>query len=86
MKIEITQEHIDKGEARKARFCPIALALQQVTGKRCAALERHIIINTTATRQVLTMPQEAKLFISRFDSCDPDERKLATPFSFELPL
>ena len=34
MKITVTQDHIDKGQMSNASVCPIALALNEATGKK----------------------------------------------------
>ena len=75
MRIEVTQEHIDKGRRHCLRLCPIALALREATGRvwsvsfDCLRPHRGRFYSANLTRS----------FMLRFDAGKPCE-----PFSFDL--
>ena len=82
MRIEVTQDLIDKGEAKDCSSCPVALAILVATGAQ--AVEVYATGGFLATRRRGTefvMPVEARQFIVDFDA-----GKRVAPFSFDLDL
>ncbi len=81
MRVEVTQEDIDRGQRRSEAWCPIARALDRtgpgywfVTGD---GAEYHdglgVILGWYA------LPREARVFVSRFD-----HGRAVKPFSFNF--
>lgn len=76
MKIEVTQEDIQKGECDSGFYCPIALAMNRVLGDSNSHVGKWVV-----TRGITSMllPSEAITFIQAFDAKQPVE-----PFTFEM--
>jgi hypothetical protein len=84
MIINVTQEHIDKGEAGRCSKCPIALAIQEQTkyvGARVDRIKFYKSEIDLLLRLGKELPVEAVEFILWFDSRMLHRIK---PFSFEL--
>ena len=82
LKVNVTQEHIDKGERYSTSACPIARALKDVLpADSCAVNVRAAVAvwfqNSGYYRAWL--PHSAQDFVVEFDSGQDVE-----PFSFEL--
>lgn len=75
MRIEVTQEDIDKGTPRNCADCPVAIAASRALGER---VEVGRTFMSTANRSYW-IPREVRNFITSFDS-----RDTVQPFSFEL--
>lgn len=79
----ITSDHIGAGVMQDATSCPIALAIQEVSPEfsdirvepQTIYFEFEGLIYEAAT------PNDAQLFMERFDACWPVE-----PFKFDLEL
>lgn len=71
MKIEVTQEHIDKGTPCTASDCPVALAI----GHNCRVYIHSVTINGLK----YSIPENVTDFIDRFDAGHSVQ-----PFTFEL--
>ncbi len=81
MKIEVTQEDIDRGVIESCISCPIALAVARaakastyVDGKLVSFLKGEVV-STSA------LPVEARIFVHEFDAGHAD---ILSPFSFEI--
>lgn len=86
MKLDITQEHIDKGIRGSFESCPIALAAKkECPGKRIhinsATIRAYDITddNDRETGLIYWLPVAARDFIQAFDGREP-----VKPFSFEI--
>ncbi len=85
MRIDVTQEHIERGRHHCSWGCPIALALTEQAGLHAAR-----VTGWTATFwsmklhcvQIVSLPIEARNFVLMFDA----RRKSVAPFSFELDI
>lgn len=77
MKIQVTQEDIDKGERGKACRCPVALAVKRET-KTLAIVDRDCIYCELGYKRFAN-PLNVTKFIDDFDKALPVE-----PFEFEL--
>ena len=78
MTIHVTQLHIDTGVPDARCECPVALAIQDATG-RC--LEVHSDSVEYDLEKSVRLPERAINFIKMFDDWEPVE-----PFSFELEI
>jgi hypothetical protein len=78
MKIEVTADDIAEGVPEDGIGCPIACALNRLTGDRYEVDYEEV---TTPDGRVIDLPPEARAFIRRFDRGDE-----VAPFTFELPL
>jgi hypothetical protein len=80
MKIEVTAEDIEAGEAADCYRCPIALA-----GTRAGLCAPRVLANSVwfggIKRRVAYLPKEATEFVEAFDRGESP-----TPFSFELDV
>ena len=92
MKIAVKQKHIDKGETRSARCCPIALAVNERLHKKhyCYVNRFNIIIYDRNEDQRLSMRHDSfyadymhpvRKFIRDFDNGNEVE-----PFEFDLNM
>lgn len=77
MKIQVTQEDIDKGEKNLCHKCAIALAATRAFGKPMKAMRWRI--EDPATGKSFTTPKEVGTFMFRYDDGLP-----VKPFEFEL--
>lgn len=88
MKISVTQEHIDAGERGECGRCPVALAFGDA-GFNVSVCPAYVeFYKADSNRHGGTficrrpLPQEAGLFIYRFDKDGPGA---VAPFEFEMP-
>lgn len=84
MRIDVTQEDIDRGTPDNCLYCPVARALNRVLPNEVFAVRKAEIIRALdedGETQVIAPPQEVIDFVAAFDSCEP-----VAPFSFELDL
>lgn len=81
MKIQVTQEHINKGITGSACFCPIALAANAGEIGRKFGPVRVMPSSIMVDTELLELPAVAKLFIIDFDHGHPVE-----PFEFDLEI
>lgn len=82
MKIQVTQDHIDQGEAKVCNKCPVALALQALPFVIEAAAfpyELYILIIDSSKDDCIFAPPEVTEFIRDFDNGLKPK-----PFEFEL--
>lgn len=78
MKFTVTQDHIDRGQPKIAKSCPITLAVQeQNPWKTPNVSTRHNFLQIGI--DCYELPNEAKDFIRRFDG-----GYTVKPFSFHL--
>lgn len=76
MKIEVTQEHIDRGIRGSTSDCPIALACPS---EMMPLVGRWIVLTIAGKRRVYDLSDDAAYFAYRFDVGLAVE-----PFSFEI--
>ena len=79
IRVQVTQEDIDQGEADNCFDCPVALALKRVTGAVIEVNNSFAIVDGVAIR----LPPTVEIWIANFDYNGPDAVK---PFSFSLEL
>lgn len=80
IRVEITQEDIDKGTPRQALHCPLARALSRIYDWVSVGAEAHVYPkgtryqdrSTITTMITLSLRQSARRFIKAYDS----ERKV----------
>lgn len=75
VKVQVTQEHIDKGSRYNTNSCPVALALNDIFGSGCAVYQ---FIHTPGNLPFIT-PQSVFQTILKFD-----KNVEMTPFDFEI--
>ena len=82
MKIKVLQHHIDEGEKRNGRKCPIALAIHEQTGRQVfVGMTIDLLTTDPDIREGwCPVPAEAADFIDHFDTNRP-----AQAFEFEMP-
>lgn len=78
MKIEVTQQDIDRGDCGNPFNCPIALAIKRVTGEddRVYVFHEYVI---NLNRGYYKIPKAAQEFVKSFDN-----HEAVKPFSFKL--
>ncbi len=83
MKIEVKQEHIDKGIRYKCDACPVALAIKEQINPHGLIVRNNIIIKLKSTSKIMVLfiPKKAQTFIMSFDAL----RKVE-PFVFDLAI
>ena len=82
MRIEVTQDLIDKGERHGCTDCPVALAIMLATGDEHVEVFAGTGITRTGKREThFTLPVEARQWIVDFDAGEP-----MAPFAFEMEL
>ena len=81
MKIEVTQNDIDKGIQGECQLCPIARAIKRSSNfKRVYVNTKYIeVLHYVTGVKTYELPKKAKTFVKRFDRQEP-----VKPFSFEL--
>ena len=85
--VDVTQEHIDKGEANSPCDCPIALALRDA-GIVSPSVYDKIGLGTTNADLTSAMADdwiECPSIVSKFVS-DFDEYRYVEPFTFQLEV
>lgn len=75
VKVQVTQEHIDKGSRYNTNSCPVALALNAVFGTGCCAFQFIHIPGHT----MIQTPSDVFRRIQKFD-----KDTTMTPFDFEI--
>ena len=78
-KIQVTQEHINKGKRMKACECPVALAIRDKT--KWIPDVSSLIVTFPGTLDTEWLPAKAAEFVNAFDSGNP-----VKPFEFEMKL
>lgn len=81
MKIEVTQEDIERGTRGHCALCPVARAVKRAMRTEDVWADGVAIVLTRHgdNRLFLDTPDEAICFMEEFDAGEPVE-----PFSFEL--
>lgn len=89
--IRVTRRHIEDGERKACRRCPVALAVQETLGVDCEAtldglllIDRRDACGSLRKKTIIALrtPVIAREFMNRFDYCR--SRKWLRPFSFTL--
>lgn len=82
MKVEVKQEHIDKGTRCDSFKCAVALAIEEASGGEAKAAVGYGTINITIGDEygIWKTPPEVYSFMETFDRGSG-----AQPFAFELP-
>lgn len=80
MKIEVTQEHIDKGDRFSPSCCPLALAIKDATGLYGVSVGADYVTRMEPYR-FITLPRRAAGFRKAFDRAEK-----VKPFTFELDI
>lgn len=88
IKIEVKQDHINRGEPGEAMSCPIALALQDLGYKAATVEKRWIELEgaktyTSVDEKRIRVPEVAQCFIRQFDDMDVND-EYVKPFTFEI--
>lgn len=83
MKIQVTQDDIDRGVRGNVCFCPVALAVKRATSETVYVSGMRIRIIKKANGKALEAPtpSEVSCFIAAFDHYATVE-----PFEFDLEL
>lgn len=77
LKITVTQEDIEEGQARSCHRCPVALAMSRTIGRELVVYPHYA--GTLGMDVVCFFPSEVEQFIADFD-----EGKPVKPFSFTV--
>lgn len=77
MRIEVTQEDIDRGVRNCNRGCPVARAIRRCSGETCVSVGDT---GCTVGRKRHTLPAEAVARIRAFDR----PNGVMVPFAFDL--
>jgi hypothetical protein len=75
--VEVKQEHIDAGKRSDCFHCPVAIAIQEATGKPWRVQFRKMWTET----ELISVPEKAKRFIYDFDHGLKPQ-----PFAFDVEL
>lgn len=82
MKIEVTQEDIERGKRCDGLICPISQAVKRATGNTvCVSQNYFFLLSRASSMDDFKLPQPAIDFIAAFDAGQPVE-----PFSFEVEV
>lgn len=73
--IQVTQEHIEKGQRFEPFSCAVALALKDSGFESARVSESEIVCDC----DIFPVPSSVRAFVGRFDRGEP-----VLPFSFEL--
>jgi hypothetical protein len=86
IRIEVTQDHIDRGSQSDPWACPIALALRDAYPGRTIRVETEEIYATDRDgyEVLIRLPLEAQNFIHKFDS--KLDREHSQPFTLWLQV
>lgn len=69
MKVEITQEHINKGTRGSSYYCPIALAIKEKTDRGIQVAPWYVrTLDDKVPHVFLNNPKEVEEFIREFDA------------------
>lgn len=83
LKVNVTQEHIDKGERYNTGGCPIAWALRDALPEGCCGINVHVRVavwfDDAQVYHQAWLPRPAQDFVVEFDNGYD-----ISPFSFEL--
>jgi len=77
MKIQVTQEDIEKGVRNVCAWCPVARAATRAFGKPMKAMRWRL--EDVATGECIETPKEVSRWMFKFDDHQPVE-----PFEFEV--
>jgi len=80
IKVEVTQEHIEKGLQSNVADCPIALAVAQAVGGYACAHGGGIYLDPIHSMRA-NLPWRARVFMGRFDRRG---KRWVKPFKFWL--
>ena len=84
MRIEVTQEDIEKGRPASFFWCPVARAVRRATGYPAKATYGRVSVQLSPgpmkPKLFCSTPLMVDLFIGQFDLEEPVE-----PFAFDLP-
>lgn len=81
MNVSVTAHDIENGDPNLCGFCPIARALERQTGIPWLVHADKARPLMSAPGSYIDLPDEAILFITRYDAGEPVE-----PFDFEFPF
>ncbi len=80
--INVFQRHIDHGIAKDCGKCPLALAIEEMTGTPCQVGVEHVFVFQPGRPYMNgELVEEAQNFVYRFD-----HKMLVGPISFPLAL
>lgn len=79
IRIDVTQDDINRGKREHCLFCPVALAMERAVGEVVFVHKSEYVI---VYNQPLPMPAEASEWILQFDIGGAE---FVEPFSFEIP-
>jgi hypothetical protein len=80
VKIEVTEEDIEKGKQSDGTSCPVALAMMRATGSTYVYVD---YIESRIAGELIYTPKKAEEFMRDFDS---DSEIRPGPFAFEIEL
>lgn len=83
MEIEVTQEHIDRGQPHCGESCPVALAISDIVNEDAWVDLDEVGFFSVEEDDFIDIPTPSvvKEFITAFDAGRP-----VTPFRFELEI
>lgn len=80
--IKVTQRHIKDGKRASIVACPVALALNEATGKQFI-VARYSIENLSRPSELIEASRSVKRFVEKYDKYG---RKAVKPFNFFLEV
>lgn len=82
MRVNVTQEHIDKGARMSCDGCPIALALKEAGLPDVEVFANRVSRNAfTSDLETWELPTNARAFIQSFDNY-----RIVEPFHFDIEV
>ena len=81
MKIQVTQDHIDRGVPKSSAKCPIAISLGEHTETPWTVSTTWVCLEGQAITRSMALPPDAQMFIAAFDAGFD-----VNTLEFDLPL
>lgn len=86
MRIDVTQDHIDRGIRKTCNQCPVALATIETIGDTTLRISHHEVYSGISGKNLAILPENVSEWIRNFDRYSPDTGYKPEPFSFEVNL
>lgn len=81
IRVRVTADHIAKGKPTQKECCPIALAFKDAGYETALVDTQAAFIAKGKDKDVIVLPEKARLFVERFDV-----KKSVEPFEFTVEV